>query len=636
DDLGPNGVSAILRVGSRVKGLPRNLKSTIVARTWLVTAVDSPRSLAKLDVELKPGPHQDLLLTAASVDMTGIEVGSIVSDLPKPYFQGAWQVVDVAKEGENVVVTATPCGTVSTKVTLAPNGLVDGLNPWHDELAAQLRLGARSFDVCIEVESRRDWCAGMRIRIHADAPAPPHEPPDFIETECCPECSPGDERVDSFEDRTIAKIIRHSDACHTMTIRLDQPLSFEHRKHSRVVPLRLVRARRFVGHICSLEIDRLDPRVCPNRTEHYGPYSLEGGSVLDRGLMIRISVESNRDRRVPEPHFLPGDGWTFAARFGGWVESRVFAPVERVPRGMVQLAKCSNHPSQRVVDMRPLPVSHTQKPWLDMLCASIEEIAPYLVPDPVPLSKHFVALAGYNRAQVGLIGALEDFEEKYRKSPVNDPRCQSAFEGLVRVLGAAKHNAGPLENLSTTDLARIAVALERLSALIVFLVRPKGGGGSSDPSEPNATGPSNGNTSNAEAMGASTANHVAAQRQGLANVSSTNQVVRQPYALKLSTRFMFPLRSLGLRSLRSLLSNDSLKQPPEIRGLGSSRAVPELLAQPSATGIEMRQNSTEMDPVTYAGARWGSRVPTEQLRRAFSIQDVIAYYNKQSRFKEGR
>lgn len=673
DDLSSTGVSAILKVGARVNKLPANLNATGTPCTWLVTAVSPSNSLAGLKMQVQPGPHQKLLLTLAKSDLGSINLGSIVRDLPKPYYQGAWQVTDRNDAGESTVITATPCGSVTTQVQLAPNGLVEELNPWHDDRAALLKVGAHSFDVCLEVEERTDWFAGMRIRIRADSETSPSANPEVVATQSCSECAPGNDRVSSFEDRTIAKIIHHG-ADDSMTVRLDQALTFDHCAGDIVVPMRMIKARRYRGHECSVEIDRLDPSVCPDSVEHYGPYSLEGGVALENGLMIRLSVESSLEDKDVEPSLIPGDAWTFAARCGGWVETRVFAPVERVPRGCVQLAKRGGPGSTPVIDARPVPAAHAQRPWLDMIRASMEDIAPYLTTEPTTLTDQFSALAGANRAQVGLLGAINGLQQSLSAAFSQDARCKGPLTQLSAAINAVPSNASTLECPRAIDLACIAVALERLAFAASFLEPKPGGAGSGDAEPLNDTGnggdQSSGNTAPAlltEATGTDKAlscdaterpsiapsQFDAAHKDETSVRNATDQpldvpskplaprrVERQFYPLKLPIRFIRPLRPWVWRANRQVQFSELQKQvspcPPreDVTPAGDRGVVCNVTTRDDSA-LASRVDSTLLG--VDERAPWRSRQPIEQLRWAFRIQDVVAYYNRRARsMKEGR
>ncbi len=232
--------------------------------------------------------------------------------------------------------------------TLTPTGLGEPLDPWYDDhRATRLTHDAHAFKYCVETDKRAMWSEGMSVRF-----------------------SKGDTgREQEAEDRTITRIAWHK---HTMTVRLDQPLSYPHKLGARVVPQRLIKARRYAGHVCRAAIAKIDP-------SHPGGLDLPGEGVkLPCGLYLHLSLEPEDGKDVP-PIVIPGDGWSFAVRANGWVETRVFASVESSPEGVVPLAKFQLEPdgSFLLEDCRPGTKTRGLRP-------SAGQLPPLPPPTPPP------------------------------------------------------------------------------------------------------------------------------------------------------------------------------------------------------------------------------------------------------------
>src|SRR5262249_21343770 len=136
-----------------------------------------------------------------------------------------------------------------------------------------------------------------------------------------------------------------------MHVRLDQQLSYDHSDtDTDVIPERPIRVRRFAGHDCRLGIDIVDPG-------HDGAASIANFSsnlALPGGLLLHLTAEVTDG----EPRVARGDGWHFAARSDGYVDPRLFAPVEEPPASEVALARLMMHAhGHDLVDLRPVPAA---------------------------------------------------------------------------------------------------------------------------------------------------------------------------------------------------------------------------------------------------------------------------------------
>ncbi|WP_437729239.1 hypothetical protein [Sorangium sp. So ce861] len=385
---------------------------------------------------------------------------SLVKDLPRDLEIQApprvWRIAEVAR------------GDGATTFTLMPNGLVEALDPWNTEHASELVVPAHPFHTCIEVAARLPWVEGMRVRIHAaKADAKRRYDLECIDTESGAHCRPGDDTVGSYEDRTVVRIIRHEGGHHgegggaTMTLRLDRPLSFDHGERDKVVPERLIRARRYQGHACRVPIDTLDPSFQPATRCPEGPYSLGGTLALPSGLSLRLSVDG------AEPTVVRGDGWTFAARAGGWVEAPVFAPVDEVPRGWAKLAELtlSEEGGYELVDLRPVPAPRAHHGWLAILGEAAGEIATLLGDDEGASTASWIgAMARYPRAQRQLVPAIASLASRRPERFDGSAACVRALEALGRAAAAVADAESPTD----AELSRISAVMERLAVVLAL------------------------------------------------------------------------------------------------------------------------------------------------------------------------
>lgn len=373
-----------------------------------------------------------------------------------------YKVVD--RDATSITVQAHDCHGQP-----AQEGLVAALDPWNDEHASALSFAAHPFHSCVEVAARPDWVEGMRVRIHAAKTKAPDDKPVLYERNKRGRCRPGDATVESYEDRTIVRIVRHNKKRgkghdekpgETMTLRLDQPLSFEHDKGERVVPERLIRARRYQGHACALPIDRVDPSFEPTEEHHEGPYELGGSIALPSGLSLRLSV----DAREHAPTLVAGDGWSFVARAGGWVEAPVFAPVDGEGRGCVLLAELTLHDDGtfHLVDRRPVPAPQAHHGWLATIADAADEIEAYLDTSAAKQIATLARLGRGLRAQRGLVPALKALAAQGPSEPDDTSAKTRAFAALKRSVEAVADQASP----SDAELSRLSSAVARLASAL--------------------------------------------------------------------------------------------------------------------------------------------------------------------------
>jgi len=275
------------------------------------------------------------------------------------------------------------------RVTFGPAGLARPLSRLDAARGAPLVAPAHPNDTTIVVAWRDDWRPGMRICIApaADRAASPgagiapREERIVVRVEPLPSTEPGG---------TPAR----------MAVRLDQPLSYDHASGDHAVPERLIRARRYAGHKCRQPIDRVDPA----RDGVASIANFASGLALPHGLALHLTIE----QAAGAPRLTRGDGWNFAARSDGFVETRLFAAVDDEPASEVPLAllTLSAH-GHELIDLRPMPAGLAADEPLARIQAAAGALAGALGDDPaLPVIEHAAALAGYPRAQRGLLVRL--------------------------------------------------------------------------------------------------------------------------------------------------------------------------------------------------------------------------------------
>lgn len=365
---------------------------------------------------------------------------------------------------------------------LAPKGLVEAIDPWDPEYAAPLALTAHSFRTFLEVErpvaaaAQQVWEPGMHVQIRTKAGEAAHTMPiRFVDTESGRSCRPGDDTVQSDEIRRVVRIVHHQrGACGegrgaTMTLVLDEPLSYEHWVGAMVIPGRKIRVRRFEGHACEVPIDVVNPSSAPSPDEPSSPY--DGGGrqpLISSGLSLMLAFEHGGEDHAC-PVGVRGDGWTFAARAGGWVERPVFAPVDEDQRACSPLAQIRwGKESCEVIDMRPVPAPHAQHGWLADIADTADEIDAAGLADRAARVAESARRAEGMRAQRGLVNEIRALVEELSGKFGDRPVCARACANLDRAVRAVNDAEIP----TAAELSRIASAMERLSTALFLASRP--------------------------------------------------------------------------------------------------------------------------------------------------------------------
>lgn len=320
-----------------------------------------PESLA-YELTISVGCHPDERLLAVEDLVMG------VADAP----DRVW-IVDAILCGPQA--GAACCDPNHVKYRLVPDGLAHPLAPWDTTRGAKLARPAHPFSWCVTTVDRPDWHVGMRIKLTAhsiddttELPCGTPDPPD--------PCEPGRSRVRAEEVRTITKIVRccqprqccegedeDRDAEPLMTLRLDAPLSYEHIAcFDSAIPECPVRAVRYRGHECKVAVGELE--ACGEREN--GPCCLKNPLELSNGLELFFTTPMTDDPSAPapEPTVVPGDGWRFAVRANGWVQSKVFAPVDPRLRCRTTLAEFvwDGKAFTKLDDLRERPCCCPEKP----------------------------------------------------------------------------------------------------------------------------------------------------------------------------------------------------------------------------------------------------------------------------------
>lgn len=395
----------------------------------------SPRALSLADWRAE-GPavqNTDGTFTAVLVPPPAIVEGDVVTALPPTLGNRStspWVALEIARipAPSQAAPPATPARS-QLKITFGPAGLAQQLSTLDTDHKATLRAPAHPFDTTLTVDEHSEWTVGMRISILG-------------------------KRADSNavrEDRTIVRIERSAGelaagarrrmsapGTRTMLVRLDQPLSYDHAADDEeVIPERLIRVRRFAGHQCRLGIDVVDP-------VHHGAASIANFSpalTLPDGLALHLTVE-----KADGPPWLErGDGWHFAARSDGFVETRLFAPVEEQPMSEVPLAQLTitaqdHQPTitaqdHELIDLRPLPAALSVDDELARIGSAGFTIAELLGDDPAAqAAKDVASLSRYARVQPRLVQRLRELAQTDRSRLHASPVCRPWLERLDRAV----------------------------------------------------------------------------------------------------------------------------------------------------------------------------------------------------------
>jgi hypothetical protein len=351
---------------------------------------------------------------------------------------GPWVVLAVEHHA------AAPPARPLVAVRFGPAGLVQPLPVLDTALRVALLATARQFDTTLTVEDHPAWQAGMRISIAAR----------------------GDDASAVREDRTIVRIERGVAAPSTqqrapgdpapraMHVRLDQPLSYDHAAaDSDVMPERAIRVRRFLGHECRLGIDPVDPA----RDGVASLANFSTGLALPGGLAIHLTTEAT-DR---EPRVARGDGWHFAARSDGYVDTRLFAPVEDPPASEVALAQLTvDAHGYDLVDVRPMPAALAVDDELARIAAAASMVAAILGDGPAGrIAGDIARLAGAPRVQPGLIDRLRELAQAHRTRLAAGAVRRAWLDRLARAVAAIADGCEPTRR----ELAAIGFAIGGLA-----------------------------------------------------------------------------------------------------------------------------------------------------------------------------
>ena len=472
-------------------------------RRRLCDPVHSLAELAIVAAQVSGDPNKpaSLNITLMLNGANELAVGDLVTDLSRgpdaatlPFFDHPWKIVEIGGDG----------GKDESILTLVPHfGLTAALSPWGEPLA--LMKHARIHEHCVVVENKACWKPGTRIRIsgrpRARAAGDPCWRPEDIDADH--ECWPAREPLFRDEDRTITWIERCGEAvvcCDTrhttMTLRLDVPLAADHSKCcDEVRPARDIKVRRYAGHACEARLQALWP--CCDDTG--GVCCLVPSLTLPSGLEVVLTYRGGGGS-----HFTRGDTWSFAARAGGWYETRVFAPPQAALVGLAPLAMIlrdhDKQPPEQYFDLRAIPAAHDQTALLAEIAQSSEELATYTNGVTRQRLTQVKALALFPRLQTNLLkgtswqrGLVEllysvahDFilaHEGKKQSPLpalllKNPVLAVAFRALAVATQKTRH----APSLSDRELATVARALGRAASTAAAIL----GGCCGDIGDPDA------------------------------------------------------------------------------------------------------------------------------------------------------
>lgn len=390
-----------------------------------------------------------------------IQSGDIVTALPPP--------LGTPDTGPWVVSAVTPDPVAGGPVTIAfgPAGLAQPLRTLDRERRVVLRKPAHPFDPSVEVDDRSDWEVGMRVRIQrADDPdgtsSELAETRTVVRIEQARRARQAGQLVqDASRPLEPGEWRRPGDTRpYTMIVRFDQSLSHDHAADvTEVVPENLIRVRRFAGHDCRLDIDRIDP-------PHQGVASISGftvGKELGGGLSLHLTIEKSDG----EVEIERGHGWHFAARGDGFVETRMFAGVEDEPACEVPLAQLIVTPEHyELTDLRPLPAAAALHDELARIEAAAVTMAEQLEDAALTqLLGEIAALARHPRVQRRLVQRLHELAGTRHPKLHASPLCKPWLERLRLALDGAPGWASspPVTEPMRRQVATIAFALGGLA-----------------------------------------------------------------------------------------------------------------------------------------------------------------------------
>ena len=391
-------------------------------------------------LRVEPVAPPSLASTAAAARSTPAAVASSSGSRTRPPSNaGALARVTAAPPRATAAALATaapPPAQPLVRVTFGPAGLARPLSRLDTARAATLVAPAHAHDTTIVVAWRDDWRTGMRICIAPAAGLP------------AAASAPREERI-VVRIEPLAATAASSGPTgapdrmpERMAVRLDQPLSYDHAGGDHAVPERLIRARRYAGHKCRQPVDRVDPA----RDGVASIANFASGLALPHGLSLHLTIE----QAAGAPRLTRGDGWNFAARSDGFVETRLFAAVDDEPASELPLAllTLSAH-GHELIDLRPVPAGLAADEPLARIRAAAEALAGALGDDPaLPVIEHAGALAGYPRAQRCLLVRLGALAHTHPTKLHVTAACRYWLERLREAVAAVGDHEPSLRQLT--------------------------------------------------------------------------------------------------------------------------------------------------------------------------------------------
>ncbi|WAS94838.1 hypothetical protein [Nannocystis punicea] len=446
----------------------------------------SLRDAVIVDYEVRGRPEvpTELVITMTTMGDCIASPGDLVHELMRseggrkiPFGDAVWQVERVISSEVEHEVT----------LVLKPHfGITQALQRRGE--ARPLMSHARILDNCVVVEEAACWQPGMQVwisgrRVEVAADDPCAKPRADVDDQAC---WPAREPLYCEEEHTIAWIERCGESVEccgenhkTMTLRLARPLSADHRRCcDEVRPIRPIKVRRYAGYQCRARLHAVWP-CCP---ETGGVCCLKCSISLGSGLEVVLTY-----RGMTVPRFEPGDSWSFAARVGGWYESRVFAAPDEMATAMCPLALIVPGDQERphqFYDLRPTPAAFDPSPLLEQIRLASAELAEYFYEGySTEWLRQAAHLARYSRVQanvrrgrrwqMGLAESLYRFarnflqthkgsEETVKPEVLTKARLLAvAFRALAHATVETRH----APTLSNRELAAIAGALTRAASV---------------------------------------------------------------------------------------------------------------------------------------------------------------------------
>lgn len=396
----------------------------------------------------------DGTFSALLVPSLAIERGDVITALPRTLGTpdiGSWVVLAVSPQ---VPVPGAP-----VTIAFGRAGLAQRLDTLDTARRVRLLAPARPFDTTVEVDDCAGWDAGMRIRIQRarddDASASEAaETRTVVRIERAPRVPrrPLLAQARSRKKETVSP--------GRMLVRFDQPLSYDHPAEvTELVPERTIRARRFAGHDCRLDIESIDAA----HGELASLSSFAVGTEIGAGLSLHLTI----DRSEGGVHIERGQGWQFAARSDGFVETRMFASVDDEPAceaPLAQLIVDAEH--YELIDLRPLPAAAALHEELARIEAAAIAIATQLGPVPAAqLLDEVAKLSRHPRIQRQLVRRLRELTRSHPPSLDASPACAAWLDRLRHAIDAVRawESASSRVEPTRREVAMIAFALGGLA-----------------------------------------------------------------------------------------------------------------------------------------------------------------------------